>query len=134
VSQPEPRFLAARLLVIGQLATVALYLAGAVIPYLAIFTFHGTTHCSEITGCRAPFDVFEGPFLVLVVPALLITILGPPVGVVSLLMSFTSLARRRRQMSVALRRWVFGSAGVMLAFVVFTVLPPGRLLLNWVLD
>jgi hypothetical protein len=37
-------------------------------------------------------------------------------------------------MSVALRRWVFGSAGVMLAFVIFTVLPPGRLLLNWVLD
>ncbi len=49
-------------------------------------------------------------------------------------MSFTSLARRRREMSGALRRWMFGAAGLTLAFLVFTLLPPGRLLLNWVLD
>lgn len=134
MSQPQPRFLATRLLVIAQVAMVALYVAGVAVPYLAVFTFHGTTHCSETTGCRAPSDVFEGPTLILVIAAMLVTMMGPPVGVLTLLMSFTSLARRRRQMSVALRRWAFGAAWLTLAFVAFTVLPPGRLLLNWVLD
>ena len=113
---------------------VGLYLAGAALPYLIVFTLHGTTHCSPVTGCRAPGDVFEGPLVWLVIPALLITILGPPVGMLSMLMSFTSLARRRRAMPDALRRWMYAAAGLTLAFIAFTLTPPGRLLLNWVLD
>ncbi|MEH0824840.1 hypothetical protein [Micromonospora sp. CPCC 205714] len=111
---------------------VALYVSGALVPYLVTFTFQGTDHCSP--GCQAPGDVFDGPMFVLLIPAMIITILGPMAAVLSLLMSFTSLARRRREMSNALRRWVFGAAGLTLAFLVFTLLPPGRLLLNWVLD
>ncbi|WP_091337535.1 hypothetical protein [Micromonospora rhizosphaerae] len=134
MSQPGSRFVAARLLVVGQLSMVALYLAGAVVPYLVRFTFQGTDHCSLTTGCQAPGDVFGGPMLVLLIPAMVITIVGPMTAVLFLLMSFTSLARWRREMSDALRRWVFGAAGLTLAFLVFTLLPPGRLLLNWVLD
>lgn len=134
VTQPGSRFVAARLLVVGQLSMVSLYLAGAVVPYLLKFTFQGADHCSLTTGCQAPGDVFGGPMLVLLIPAMIITIVGPMTAVLFLLMSFTSLARRRREMSDALRRWVFGAAGLTLAFLVFTLLPPGRLLLNWVLD
>ncbi|MEU2615329.1 hypothetical protein ABZ570_27690 [Micromonospora sp. NPDC007271] len=118
---------------IGQLAMVTLYLAGAVIPYLLNFTFQGTDHCSPTTGCQAPSEVFDGPMLALVTPAMIITILGPMAAVL-LLMSFTALARRRREMSDALRLSMYGAAGLTLAFLVFTLLPPGRLLLNWVLD
>ncbi|NUT33265.1 MAG: hypothetical protein HOV79_09340 [Hamadaea sp.] len=134
MSEPPPRFAATRLLVIAQITLITLYVAGVVVPYLAAFTVHGTTHCSEVSGCRAPSDVFEGPVLVLVLLAMVVTMLGPPVGVLTLLMSFTALAGRRRHMSPALRRWAYGAAWATLAFVVFTLLPPGRLLLNWVLD
>ncbi|WP_446218833.1 hypothetical protein [Micromonospora sp. IBHARD004] len=134
VTQPGSRFVAARLLVVGQLSMVSLYLAGAVVPYLLKFTFQRADHCSLTTGCQAPGDVFGGPMLVLLIPAMIITIVGPMTAVLFLLMSFTSLARRRREMSDALRRWVFGAAGLTLAFLVFTLLPPGQLLLNWVLD
>ncbi|MFU8872875.1 hypothetical protein [Micromonospora sp. SL4-19] len=134
MSQPGSRFFAARLLVLGQLSMVVLYLVGVVVPYLLKFTVQGTNHCSATTGCQAPGDVFGGPLLVLLIPAMVITILGPMVAVLFLLMSFTSLARWRREMPDALRRWVFGAAGLTLAFLVFNLLPPGRLLLNWVLD
>jgi hypothetical protein len=102
------------------------------VPYLVKFTFHGTDHCTP--ACQAPGDVFGWPFLALVIPAMFITYLGPMVAVLFLAMSFTSLARRRREMSDALRRWMFGAAGLTLAFLVFTLLPPGRQLLVWVLD
>ncbi|MFU8854978.1 hypothetical protein ACNAW0_29030 [Micromonospora sp. SL1-18] len=134
MSQPGSRFVAARFLVVAQLSMVALYLVGAVVPYLLKFTFHGTDHCSQATGCQAPSDVFGGPLLVLLIPAMVITIVGPMTAVLFLLMSFTSLARQRREMSDALRRSLFAAAGLTLAFLVFTLLPPGRLLLNWVLD
>lgn len=134
MSQPGSRFVAARLLVVAQLSMVALYLAGAVAPYLLTFTFHRADHCSPTTGCQAPGDVFGGPLFVLLIPAMIITIVGPMAAVLLLLLSFTSLARRRREMSDALRRWLLGAAGLTLAFLVFTLLPPGRLLLNWVLD
>ncbi|MFE9657325.1 hypothetical protein [Micromonospora sp. NPDC006431] len=133
MSQPGSRLVAARLLVVGQLSMVALYLAGVVVPYLLTFTLEGIGHCST-TGCQAPGDVFSGPMLALLVPAMIITILGPMAAVLLLLMSFTSLARRRREMSAVLRRSLFGAAGLTLAFLVFTLLPPGRLLLGWVLD
>ncbi len=111
---------------------VVVYLAGVAVPYLVKFTFQGTDHCAR--GCKAPGDVFSGPFLALVVPAMFIAYLGPMVAVLFLTMSFTSLARRRREMSNALRRWMFGAAWLTLAFLVFTLLPPGRQLLVWVLD
>ncbi|MGA8117437.1 MAG: hypothetical protein WCA46_27690 [Actinocatenispora sp.] len=117
---------------IVQLSMVAVYLAGVVIPYFVRFTLRGADHCS--TGCLAPGDVFGGPMLILVVPAMIITAAGPMVAVVLLLMSFTSLVRRGREMPDVLRRWMFGAAGLTVAFIVFTLLPPGRLLLNWVLD
>jgi hypothetical protein len=132
MSQLGSRFVAARLLVALQLSMVVIYLAGVVVPYLVTFTFQGTDHCSR--GCQAPGDVFSGPIVALLVPAMIITYVGPMVAVLFLLMSFTSLARRRREMPNALRRWVFGAAGLTLAFVVFTLLPPGRQLLGWVLD
>jgi hypothetical protein len=132
MSQPVVRFLAARSLVVAQVAMVVVYLAGVAVPYLVKFTFHGTDHCTP--ACQAPGDVFGWPFLALVIPAMFITYLGPMVAVLFLAMSFTSLARRRREMSDALRRWMFGAAGLTLAFLVFTLLPPGRQLLVWVLD
>ncbi|MEU5724267.1 hypothetical protein [Micromonospora sp. NPDC047738] len=134
VSQPGSRLVAARLLVVGQLSMVALYMAGVVVPYLLTFTLEGIDHCSSTSGCQAPGDVFSGPMLVLLFPAMIITVLGPMAAVLLLLMSFTSLARRRREMSAVLRRSLFGAAGLTLAFLVFTLLPPGRLLLGWVLD
>lgn len=112
---------------------VALYVSGALVPYLVRFTFRGTDHCSP-TECHTPGGVFDGPMSVLLIPVMIVTIVGPMAAVLFLLMSFTSLARRRREMSDGLRRWVFGAAGLTLAFVVFTLLPPGRLLLNWMLD
>lgn len=134
MSPPGSRFVAARLLVVAQLSMVALYLAGAVVPYLVTFTFHGTDHCSPTTGCQAPGDVFDGSTMTLLIPAMIITILGPMAAVLFLLMSFTSLARRRREMPDALRRLMFAASGLTLAFLAFTLLPPGRLLLSWVLD
>ncbi|WP_144118436.1 hypothetical protein [Catellatospora sichuanensis] len=134
MSEPPPRFLAARLLIAAQLASVTLYTLGAAVPYLILFTFHGTTHCSELTGCQAPGDVLPGPLLWLAVPAILIAMIGPPLAVLSLLMSFTSLARRRRQMSERLRRWMYIAGGITVVFIAFTLTPPGRLLLNWILD
>lgn len=134
VPVPRPRFLAARLLVVAQVASVALYTLGAAGPYLVLFTFQGMTHCSEVTGCRAPGDALPGPLVWAALPSLLIAIVGPPLAVLSLLMSFTSLARHRRQMPDGLRRWMYIAGGLTVAFVAFTVLPPGRLLLNWVLD
>jgi hypothetical protein len=132
MSMPEPRFAAARLLVLSQLSLVGLYLAGAAVPYLLTFTVHGTSHCAG--GCRAPSDVFSGPMLILLVPGAISTIIGPMVAVLLLLMSFTALARRRREMPAALRRWLFAAGGLTVVFVAFTLSPPGRQLLNWVLD
>ncbi len=132
--QPGPRLVAAWLLVLGQLAVVAIYVAGVLVPYLLAFTVRGQDSCSGPSGCQAPEDVYGGPALLLLVPGMVVTVVGPMVAVVFVLMSFTSLARRRREMSDALRRSVFGAAGLSLAFVVVSLLPPGRLLLNWVLD
>lgn len=129
-----PRFLRTRLLVIGQVLIPVLYVAGAVVPYLVKFTFKGTEHCAPPVGCQAPGDVMDGPILAMVVPAMLVAIIGPAISVLLLLGSFTSLAGRRREMSKSLRGWVFGSAGLTLAFLIFSLLPPGRLILNWVLD
>ncbi|WP_155391166.1 hypothetical protein [Catellatospora paridis] len=134
MSAPAPRFLAARLLVAAQLASVALYVAGAAIPYLFLFTFQGTTHCSADIGCQAPGDALPGVLGWFAVPAILIAMVGPPLATLSLLMSFTSLARRRRQMPDGLRRWMYLAGGLTVAFIAFTLTPPGRLLLNWILD
>ncbi|MEV0453609.1 hypothetical protein [Catellatospora methionotrophica] len=134
VPEPAPRFLAARLLVAVQLACVALYIASAAIPYLLLFTFQGTTHCPADLGCQAPTDALPGTLTWLAVPAVFLATLGPPAAVVSLLMSFTSLARRRRQMPDGLRRWMYLAAGLTVVFIAFTLTPPGRLLLNWILD
>jgi hypothetical protein len=129
-----PRFFSARLLVVGQVLIPVLYIAGAVVPYLVKFTFKGTDHCPPLIGCQAPTDVLGGPLLGVVIPAILIAMLGPMISVLLLLGSFTSLAGRRREMSKSLRGWVFGSAGLTLAFLIFSLLPPGRLILNWVMD
>jgi hypothetical protein len=129
-----PRFFNARLLVVGQVLIPVLYVAGALVPYLVKFTFKGTDNCSPPIGCQAPTDVLGGPVLIVVIPAMLITILGPMISVLLLLGSFTSLARRRREMSKSLRGWVFGSAGLTLAFLIFSLLPPGRLIFFWVGD
>ncbi|GAA3454943.1 hypothetical protein [Dactylosporangium matsuzakiense] len=132
MSQPEPRFAAARLLVLVQLMMVGWYVAGVALPYLLTFTVHGVDHCTG--GCRAPGDVFGGPAVALMIPGMIGTIVGPMFAVVLLLLSFTSLARRRREMPAGLRRWLYGAAGLTLAFLAFSLSPPGRQLLNWVLD
>ncbi|MFI5908430.1 hypothetical protein [Dactylosporangium sp. NPDC051541] len=132
MSTPPPRFVAARLLVFIQLAMVVCYVAGIAVPYLLTFTVHGVDHCTG--GCRAPGDVFGGAAVALMIPGLIITLVGPMFAVILLLMSFTSLARRRRDMPAALRRWLFAASGLTLAFLAFSLSPPGRQLLNWVLD
>ena len=128
------RFRIARLLAIGQTAIPLFYVAGVAVPYLFLFTFKGTDHCPPRIGCQAPGDVIDGPLLFIVIPAVLITMFGPLIATALLLGSFTSLARRRSEMPTGLRRWLAVSALATLAYMAFNLLPPGRTLLNWVLD
>lgn len=134
VSAPQERFLAPRMLVFGQSALPLIYFLGVAVPYLFLFTFKGTDHCPPGLGCQAPGDALPGWAVWLWAPMLLAVILGPLIAVLMLLGSFTSLARRRRRMPAGLRRWLVYSSWATAAFLVFTLLPPGRLFLNWVLD
>jgi len=128
------RFRTARFLATGQTVIPLFYTLGLAVPYLFLFTFKGTSHCPPGIGCQAPSDVIDGPLLFIVVPAILLTYVGPVIATPMLLGSFTSLARRRSQMPPGLRRWLSISALATLSYIVFNLLPPGRILLNWVLD
>src|SRR5262245_51377464 len=75
MSQPGSRCLTPRSRVVAQVAMVVVYLAGVAVPYLVKFTFQGTDHCSQ--RCKAPADVFSGPFMALVIPTMFIAYLGP---------------------------------------------------------